>query len=145
MRSFIILGAGLASLASAAPTPETRADKNCFAVTNFVYGCTTTCDWSFSVAVPDDNQDHPAVSTPVTCSGSTSNQDYKKCTPVSSSQAIYAYIDKNNKLKLDYEYHDVDTGATYNYFGHRKVNTATSGNPQKKNFRVVESSATAIA
>ena len=138
------MGAGLAALASAAPLEE-RASSNYFAVSNFVYGCTVTCDYSFSVSVVGDQAEHPSVDTPVTCSGHSGTQKFKKCGRVSDTQSIYAYIDKDSKLQLDYEYHDVKAGATYNYYGHQHVNTATSGKPQRKNFKVKESSATGVA
>lgn len=46
MRTSAILGLSLAALATAAPL-EARQDAsgNTFDVSDFVYGCTTTCDW----------------------------------------------------------------------------------------------------
>ena len=144
MRSSAILGVGIAALVSAAPLEE-RASKNYFAVSNFVYGCTVTCDYSFDVSVVGSQTEHPSVDTPVTCSGHTGKQKYKKCGRVSDTQSIYAYIDKDDKLQLDYEYDDIAAGARYNYYGHKHVNAETSGKPQKKNFKVIESSATGVA
>ena len=144
MRSSTILSLGLAALASSTPI-ETRADKNYFAVTNFVYGCTTTCDYSFDVTIVGSAVNHPPVSTPVTCSGSTGKQKYKQCTSFSDNRSISAYIDKDNELQMRYEVNKPKKGERYNCSGHKHVNAETSGKPQKKKFKVVESSATGIA
>lgn len=148
MRTSTILSLGLAALSTASPVEKRQSiDDNYFAVTNFVYGCTTTCDWSFDVSIiGNDGAVHPPVNTPVTCSGSTKKQDYKQCSATNNeNRSISAYIDKNNKLQLQYEVNLPKKGERYNYFGHKKVNAATSGKPQKKNFKVVESSATGVA
>lgn len=70
MRSSIIFRAGLAAMAAAAPVEERAADlPGTFQVSKFVYGCTSTCDWSFDVKILGSADNHPAVSTPVHCSG----------------------------------------------------------------------------
>lgn len=147
MRASAIIALGAAALATASPIEARQSiDDNYFQVSNFVYGCTTTCDWSFNVYVTgDDGANHPGFSTPVKCSGSTAKQDYKACGKVNNKQSVSAYIDEDNKLQLQYEVNKPAKGERYNYFGHKKVNAATSGKPQKKNFKVVESSATGVA
>ena len=145
MRSSILLSAGLAILATAAPL-EARA-INEFQVTKFVYGCTTTCNWSFNVTILGDRtKNNPAVSTPVTCSGSLIDKDYVTCASVSNTQTISAYIKKsNNQLLLQYQVEKPKQGARYNYYGHTHVNVETSGVAQPKKFQVKLSRATGVA
>jgi hypothetical protein len=145
MRFSIILSAGIITLAAAAPI-KTRADSNYFQVTKFSYGCTTTCDWSFDVTVVGQSSNHPAVSTPVTWSGSLADKDYMTCRNISNTQTISAYIKKsNNDLLLHYQVGKPKQGARYNYYGHTHVNAATSGIAQPKKFQVKESRATGVA
>lgn len=144
MRASTLLSVSIAALASGAPLEE-RAPSNYFAVSKFVYGCTVTCDWSFDVKVFGKQAEHPPVKKPVTCSGSTTDQDYVKCAEINASQSIYAYIDEDNQLQLQYEYDDTAEGARCQYYGDVHVQAATSGKPQKKNFRVKETSAQCVA
>ena len=145
MRSSIILTAGLTALTAAAPL-ERRAIEE-FQVSKFVYGCTTTCDWSFDVSIlGDGTKNNPAVSTPVTCSGSLTDTNYVSCSSVSNTQTISAYIKKsNNQLKLQYQVDEPKQGARYNYYGHTHVNAQTSGIAQPKKFQVKLSRATGVA
>lgn len=70
MRVSSILALGAAAMVSAAPLEE-RANLGEFDITNFSYGCTTTCGWSFDVTVGPKSDHHPAVKKPVHCEGTT--------------------------------------------------------------------------
>ena len=68
---------------------------------------------------------------------------------ISTTQSIAAYIVKStNELKLRYEVNvPTETGGRYDYYGEERVYAATSSDAdkQKKDFSVVESSATGVA
>ena len=148
MRSSTILTLGLAAVATSSPlAPRADGSGNYWEVSNFVFGCTTTCDWSFDVTVHGSSANHPEVLAPVTCSGSTTKQDYKTCSKIGNSdtRSVAPYIDENNKLRLPYQVQKPKQGARYDYYGHKHVNAETSGKPQKKQFKVQESSATGVA
>lgn len=144
-RSLRSSGDGLAVLANAAPLESHAINE--FQVTNFVYGCTTTCDWSFNVSIlGDGTKNNPAVSTPVTCSGSLTDKDYVTCGSVSDTQTISAYIKKsNNQLLLQCQVEKPKQVARYNYYGHTHVNAETSGIAQPKKFQVKLSRSTGVA
>ena len=144
MRPSTVLALGLATAASASPIESRAANPLQFEVSNFVFGCTVTCDWSFDVTVPSKAAG-PTVSTPVTCSGSTTDKDYKECSAISNKLSIAAYIDKKNQLQLKYEVQKPAKGQTCDYYGHKHVNAATSGRPQKDAFSVNLSKATCVA
>lgn len=65
MRTSTLLTTTLAAFAASTPLVP-RVEGNYFQISNFSYGCTTTCDWSFSVTIPNTSANHPAVSSPVT-------------------------------------------------------------------------------
>ncbi|KAI5363083.1 hypothetical protein Slin15195_G104600 [Septoria linicola] len=119
-----------------------------FAVSNFVFGCTAGCNYSFDLAVEGSAENHPAVTKSVKCSGDLEATDYVQCGHVSKTQRLYAYIEKDtNKLKLEYEVSRPKASAVYRYTGEKTVYAATSdqADKQKKNFKVKETAATGVA
>lgn len=146
MRVSSILALGAATAVSAAPLQE-RADLGEFSITNFVYGCTTTCDWSFDVTISPKSDHHPAVKKPVHCEGSTDITTFQDgtCADISDTKSLRAFIGPKNRLKLQYEINFPDEGATYWYQGGKKVNAQTSGKPQPSEFTVPELKAFAVA
>ncbi|KAK3722480.1 hypothetical protein LTR37_002472 [Vermiconidia calcicola] len=146
MRTSTILAAGLATIASAAPVLEERQNNgNYFQVSNFVFGCTVTCDWSFDVQVVGKTENHPAVNKVISCSGTKEDTDFVECSDVDERRSILAYITPKNQLRLQYEVNQPAKGARYNYYGHKKVNSQTSGEPQASEFKVLETRATGVA
>lgn len=110
---------------------------------------TSSCYYSFNVTVPDSAQNHPAILTPVHCSGSLDDdKDYVTCGHISQTQSIAAYIVKDtNELKLRYNVENPTEGSYYSYFGEKRVYAATSADAdkQKSSFEVTESKATGVA
>jgi len=150
MHASSILTFGLATLAAAAPTSNSAHKTNKFAVTNFVFGCTSGCYWNFDLAVKGSEVNHPAISTPVHCSGGLDeNKDYVDCGGVSATQNLRAYIVKaTNELKLEYEVRPyTEPGSVYRYYANTTVYAATGSDAkkQKTDFTVKQSSATAVA
>ncbi|KAK3716055.1 hypothetical protein LTR37_006785 [Vermiconidia calcicola] len=147
MRTSTILAAGLATIASAAPVLEERQNNgNYFQVSNFSYGCSVTCDWSFDVQVIGKTENHPPVDRKViSCSGTTEDTDFVECSDVDERRSILAYITPKNQLRLQYEVNQPAKSARYNYYGHKKVNSQTSGELQPGQFKVYETRATGIA
>ena len=148
-----VIAATCATLA-AATTPSTYDNKASqlpgkFAITNFVFGCTVGCSYSFDLSVSGNAENHPAVKKPVKCSGNLDTAtDYVECGHVSKTQKLYAFIEKDtNELKLQYEVQRPKTQAVYRYMGEKVVYAATSDNAalQKESFKVKETSATAVA
>lgn len=147
MRASTILGLGLAALATSSPI-EARQDTsgNTFEVSNFVYGCTITCDWNFDVTVTGDQTNHPPVKKAVHCQGNLDDTDFVECSGPNDTRYVSAYIRKsNNQLRLKYHVEKPKQGAYYEYFGHRHVNAATSGKPQPSEFTVKEVRAIGVA
>ncbi|KAM3424602.1 hypothetical protein BST61_g6592 [Cercospora zeina] len=143
-----ILAASLAALAAAAPAK--RADlPGTFEVTNFSYGCSASCYWSFDLSVSGSAENHPAVDPTYKCSGGLDeNTDYVQCAKVSETQSLSAYIEKdNNTLHLQYDVQNYNTGATYKYFGEEVVysSTGSDADKQKESFCVPENRATGVA
>jgi hypothetical protein len=142
-----LAGSTLATAVAATEAPNT------FEVTNFSFGCTTDCAWTFSATVTGDHPpNHPALTTPVTCSGSFTGPDdpngsqYTPCSktdsPEGSSTELYARIDaKTNELGFLY-YVYTPTGHNYLYLGEKTVYAATGPDAEKQAsaFSVVESS-----
>ena len=118
MRASSILALGAAALVSAAPLEE-RAGLGEFSITNFVYGCTTTCDWSFDVTIGPKSDHHPAVKKAVHCEGSTDIKGFQdgSCADISDTQTLRAFIGPANRLKLQYEVSFPSEGSTYWYQG----------------------------
>ncbi|KAF2216952.1 hypothetical protein CERZMDRAFT_89740 [Cercospora zeae-maydis SCOH1-5] len=141
-----ILAASLASLAAAAPAK--RDLPGTFEVTNFVYGCSASCFWSFDLGVSGSAQNHPATGPTVKCSGSLDNDtDYVQCGTVSETQTLSAYIEKaNNVLHLRYDVTNYNTGATYKYYGDETVYSSTGPDAakQEESFCVKENRATGV-
>jgi hypothetical protein len=161
MHASAIIALGAAALAAAAPTTQTKKDS--FEVSKFVFGCTgmsymnpnnlastsltlpfstAGCYYYFDVAYNGGESYH--------CEGSTKATDYLQCTGADDN--VLAYIDNTtdktkNILKLQYEDSDVEAGTRYNYYGHKRVYAATSGDAdkQKAKFAVKVSSATGVA
>jgi hypothetical protein len=147
MRTAAILSLGLAALATSTPI-EPRADTsgNTFEVTNFVFGCTTTCDWNFDVTVTGSQPNHPPVKNAVHCAGSLTDNDFVECSGPNDTRYVSAYIRKsNNQLRLKYTVGKPAQGAYYEYFGHRKVGAATGPNPSPSEFTVKEVRAVGVA
>lgn len=152
---FPTIVAAICATLAAATTPSTYGDSNQsqlpgkFAITSFVFGCTVGCSYSFDLSVSGNAENHPAVKKLVTCSGDLDTAtDYVECGHVSKTQRLYAYIVKDtNELKLQYEVQRPKTGAVYRYMGERVVYSATSDQAalQKKQFKVKETNATAVA
>ncbi|KAK4632303.1 Ecp20-2 [Fulvia fulva] len=138
-----------AALAAAVPSELAGPKPNQFTITNFVFGCTVGCDWSFNVAVQGSGPDHPPVKKPVKCSGNVNDaKDYVDCGKISDTQRIKAYIVKaTNQLKLEYEVQKPNHGAVYRYTGEKKVYAATGEHAklQKPNFVVKETGSTGVA
>jgi hypothetical protein len=122
MRASAILSLGLAAFATSSPIEARQDSSNYFSVSNFVYGCTSTCDWSFDVTVHGNQQNHPPVKKAVHCQGSLDDQDFVTCSGISDTRSVAAYIVKrNNQLRLRYEVNFPEEGSRYDYYGHRKV------------------------
>lgn len=149
MRASTILAVAAPALVAAAPAADKASLPGKFDVTNFSFGCTAGCYWSFDLAVEGSAASHPATGPAVKCEGSLNDDtDYVKCGNVSETQHLYAYIVKDtNELKLQYEVNDYTKATVFRYYGEKKVYAATSADAakQKKNFKVKESSATAVA
>lgn len=146
MRVSNILALGSAALVSAAPLQE-RADLGEFSITNFVFGCTVTCDWSFDVTIGPKFDHHPAVKKAVHCSGTKDIKSFQDgtCTDISGTQTLRAFIGPADRLKLQYEIQYPQEGATYWYQGGKKVGSQTGNNPSPASFTVPELKASAIA
>ena len=128
MRASAVLGLSLAALATSSPI-EARQDTsgNTFNVSNFVFGCTVTCDWSFDVTVSGSQTNHPALTTAVTCSGSTTDKDFVECTEIGNGNTRYvaAYITGADQLRLKYHVSKPKQGAYYEFvFLHSNVDSA---------------------
>ena len=149
MRASSILTLGTAALAAAAPAQleERQAELGQFHVSNFVYGCTTTCDWSFDVTVGPKFANHPPVKKTVHCEGSTDIKSFQDgtCSDISDTKTIRAFIGPQNRLRLQYEVSFPEEGSRYAYTGGKKVNAQTSGKPQPSEFVVPETKATGVA
>lgn len=147
-------------IAGTAPLRERAIPSNqYFGISNFTFGCTTTCDWSFDVAIHGNNTNHPAVRELVSCSGSNETQDYVDCGHISGSQSIAAYINLQDQLQLQYEFnnvtsrhafHNASTGygnttaqARFRYYGDTHVKPETIELAQPESFNVKESTAVA--
>lgn len=148
MRASSILALGAAALVSAAPLEERAADLGEFYITNFVFGCTTSCDWSFDVTVGPKSDHHPAVKKPVHCEGSLDEvkgfQD-GTCSDISDTKTIRAFIGPKSRLNLQYEINFPKEGSTYWYQGGKKVGSQTGDNPSPSEFTIAEAKASAIA
>jgi hypothetical protein len=148
MHASAILALGAATLAAAAPAANKHHAKNEFSVTNFSFGCTGSCYWSFNLTVPQvKSERHPLVLDPVTCSGNLDQDtDYILCDPIpSSSQVLKAYVVKaTNELKLLYQVNLPELGERYVYEGETEVYSATGNDAakQKENFVVVQNKVT---
>ncbi|KAK5166894.1 uncharacterized protein LTR77_007623 [Saxophila tyrrhenica] len=148
MRASAIIGLSLAALATSSPIEARQDDSgNVFSVSDFVFGCTTTCDWSFDVTVVGSQlPNHPPVKNAVTCSGSLEDKDFVECSEFGNgNRYVAAYITPANQLRLKYHVTKPRQGAYYEYFGHRKVNAQTSGKPQPTEFTVKEVRAIGVA
>ena len=149
MYASTLVAAGFAALASAAPATSST-NQYAFEVTNFVFGCSAGCYYNFDVTAPDSGLNHPAITTPVHCSGGLDQDtDYVTCGTISETQSIAAYIVKaTNELKLRYEVNvPTETGGRYDYYGEKEVYSATGDDASKQsaNFSVPETSATGVA
>jgi hypothetical protein len=148
MRASTIIAIAGSSLVAAAPTP--REATNTFEVTDFSFGCTNECYWSFSATVTGNNPpSHPAVETPVTCSGSftgadpSSGKQYNTCSSTGNDKTeLLAMIDREtNILSLLYLVNAPEDGNNYRYLGQQEVYSATGPDAEKqeKDFSVPES------
>lgn len=132
-----------------AGSPIAARDPNIFHVSNFVFGCTTTCDWYYDVTVVNDAVNHPRTGS-VHCQGSLDSVTSfdtaaSACDFISDSQKLSTFIDQDNNLQLRYKYENTTLGGTFWYEGSTPVNAATSGKPQATDFSVPETKAYAIA
>ena len=130
-----------AALATANPLEQATQGK-AFVITNFIFGCTIGCDWSFNVVIQGSGPNHPPVKLPVKCSGNTDNAlDYTDCGVVSDTQKIRAYVTMDtNVLNLEYDVQKQSQNLVYHFTGELKVRTTMSTGPkkQKKKFMVKE-------
>lgn len=141
MHASAILALGAAALASAAPT---TSQKDTFEVSNFVFGCTSTCDWYMDVSFNGGASYY--------CKGSLQQTtDYTQCSG-EGDEVLAAYIDNftdntKNILKLQYEVSNAEEGTRYDYYGEDRVYAATSDDADKQEaqFTVPVSSATGVA
>ena len=150
MHATTLLLTSLAALTSATPVPSTNnySPNNLFHIENFVFGCTTTCDWYYDITVTNSSENHPSTG-PVHCQGSLdtikSFADAENvCAVPSANQHIATFIDKEtNLLQIQYRYTPGDSYEFW-YEGNQTVNAATSGKPQATDFYIPESKAYAV-
>ena len=134
MRASTIIAVAASTLAGAVPVTRDASLPGTFEVTNFSFGCTASCYYSFDVVVSGSADHHPDFTTPVKCSGGLDeNTDYTECGTVSQTQSVLAYIEKDTSLlKLKYVTQDLSNGATYSYLGEKEVYSATGPNADKQ-------------
>ncbi|CZT18384.1 uncharacterized protein RCC_04228 [Ramularia collo-cygni] len=158
MHASTIFALAAATFASAAPVDIPGQQFGSFEVSNFIFGCTSGCNWYFDVSIAGSFLNHPAIDTPVHCEGgwaldpSDVPSEYVECGPISQTQSVSAYVTRaveegeQSVLNLVYSTSNPLTGAVFKYYGDDNVYSATGYNAslQQSEFSVPETSATAV-
>ncbi|KAF1826603.1 uncharacterized protein K489DRAFT_377033 [Dissoconium aciculare CBS 342.82] len=142
MRASTIIALASSTLVAAAPTPrDTSSSSNIFEISDFVFGCTNDCGWSFKATITGSNPPtHPSLDTPVTCAGNfnvqdpSSGQQYVDCSATGDAKtSLVANIDpKTNVLSLLYLVSAPEDGNNYRYLGQKEVYAVTGPDADKQ-------------